>query len=61
VDFYKVLTRDWKFSNNASERFKDVTGPLSICLDGLDLEAYDRGRGAKVQAEVAASTRKARL
>jgi hypothetical protein len=39
----------------------EVKGPLSISLEGLDLETYDRGRRAKVQAEVAASRRKARL
>ena len=61
AEFYKVITRDWRFSNKESERFRDVSGPLSISLDGVDLEAYDRGRRAKVQAEVAASRRKARL
>ncbi|KAE9378885.1 NAD-binding domain 4 protein [Stipitochalara longipes BDJ] len=61
ADFYKVITRGWVFSNQASEKFRDVAGPLSISLDGLDLEEYDRGRRAKVQAEVAASRRRARL
>lgn len=61
ADFYKVITRDWKFSNLASEKFRDVRGPLSISLEGLDLEGYDRGRRAKVRAEVAASRRRTRL
>ena len=61
ADFYKVITRGWTFSNQASERFEGVGGPLSIDLHGLDLEEYDRGRRAKVQAEVAASRRRARL
>ena len=57
ADFYKVITRNWTFENRASERFRGVKGPLSIEIDGLDLEAYDRGRRAKVQTEVAASRR----
>jgi fatty acyl-CoA reductase len=61
ADFYKVITRDWMFENKASEKFKNVRGPLSISMDGLDLESYDRGRRAKVQAEVAASRRMAKL
>jgi fatty acyl-CoA reductase len=61
ADFYKVITRDWTFENKASEKFKNVRGPLSISLDGLDLDGYNRGRRAKVQAEVAASRRKAKL
>jgi hypothetical protein len=61
ANFYKAITRDWRISNQASEKFREVKGPLSISLDGLDLEAYDRGRRAKVQAEVAVSRRKARL
>jgi len=61
ADFYKVITRGWVFSTQASDKFKDVVGPLSISLKGLDLEEYDRGRRARVQAEVAASKRRAKL
>jgi len=61
ADFYKVLTRDWKFSTESSAKFRGVKGPLSISLEGLNLEGYNRGRRSKVQAEVAASRRRARL
>jgi alcohol-forming fatty acyl-CoA reductase len=61
ADFYKVITRDWRFSNRASEKFRDVRGPLGISTDGVDMEGYNNGRRAKVQAEVAASRTRARL
>jgi len=61
ADFYKVLTRAWTFSTESSAKFRGVKGPLNISIEGLDLEGYNRGRRRKVQAEVAASRRRARL
>lgn len=57
ADFYKVLTRDWKFSNKSSERFRNVQGPLSICIEEAELRDYDTGRMKRMRAEVAASRR----
>jgi fatty acyl-CoA reductase len=61
AEFYKVLTRDWEFSNKSSEKFRGVRALLGICIEGLDLEEYDRERRRKVQAEIAASRRRTRL
>ena len=32
--FFKIGTRDWRFSNKASVRFRSVKGPLHISVDG---------------------------
>lgn len=55
ADLWAVCSRDWKFETRKSERFKNVEGSLSISLRDVDLDAYDRGRKAKVQADIAAS------
>ena len=31
--FFKIGTRDWRFSNAASAKFRSVTGPLHISVD----------------------------
>lgn len=46
--FYKVASRDWRFSNKLSAKFRSVEGPLSISVKGHDLFEFDSHRIQKL-------------
>jgi len=46
--FYKVASRDWRFSNKSSARFRGIEGPLSISAKGIDLFEFDCHRVSKL-------------
>ena len=61
--FFKIGTRDWRFSNKASAQFRSVEGPLHISVDGhepadLILEMAGRIAGAIIERK---TKEKARL
>lgn len=58
VEFYKVVSGDWRFETGRSEVFKDVKGVLSIDVKDVDLEGYNEVRKRKVKADIAAAMRK---
>ncbi|KAH8665050.1 male sterility protein-domain-containing protein [Tricladium varicosporioides] len=52
--FYKVLNKDWRFSNERSKMFRGLKGPLSISVEGHDQKAYDSARREKILVDVRA-------
>ena len=52
--FFKVGTRDWRFSNKASAQFRSVEGPLHISVDDHEpadhvIEMVGRIAGAVIE------------
>lgn len=58
ANFYKVTTANWKFSSVKSEQFSHVKGPLSICMENLDVADLNRRRREKVHASVSTYKKK---
>lgn len=56
--FYKVTTRDWRFSNKLSAHLRQVEGPLSISVKGHDLFEFDSQRVNKLNAVIDSYRRK---
>ncbi|RKF71188.1 Fatty acyl-CoA reductase 2 [Golovinomyces cichoracearum] len=50
--FYKVASRDWRFSNKSSAKFRGVEGPLSISVKGIDLFEFDCQRMHKLNSHI---------
>jgi hypothetical protein len=48
AQFYKIGTRESRFSNKSSGRLRNIEGPLGISVKNFDLEAFDRKRFGKV-------------
>ncbi|KAI0997067.1 hypothetical protein K3495_g11120 [Podosphaera aphanis] len=58
ASFYKVASRDWRFSNKNSAKFRNVEGPLSISVKGHDLYDFDSQRIVKLNAAIEAYRRR---
>ncbi|CCU83054.1 unnamed protein product [Blumeria hordei] len=58
ADFYKVASRDWRFSNKNSAKFRSIEGPLSISVYGHDLYDFDMLRVLKLNSAIEAYRRK---
>jgi len=57
ASLFSVAMRDWAFSAKRSEKFKGVKGALSIGVEGIDWEAYERMRAEKVWRDIESSTK----
>ncbi|KAF8175940.1 male sterility protein-domain-containing protein [Mycena galopus ATCC 62051] len=55
--FWRLLARDWCFSNHASKAFAEVRGPLSIALDDHDVNTFMMTRAKLIAIEVTARSR----
>lgn len=52
VEFYKVMSGDWRFETGRSEWCRSMEGPLSVDTKSVDMEAYNAMRKRKVRMSI---------
>lgn len=61
AELFRICTRNWDFDCQRSLGFKELTGPLSLRVDGHDVTKFSDSRVQTIASEVVAASRSAKL
>ncbi|OJJ37285.1 hypothetical protein ASPWEDRAFT_38966 [Aspergillus wentii DTO 134E9] len=61
AQLFRICANNWDFDCQRSEQFKELTGPLSLKIDGHEMVRFTEKRAREIAREVVAASRSARL